>query len=72
MRFGEMSVQSMGKMGKDFCPNFLQPLLENVDERRMGRFQLHNGHMDSCFDLFELSSVMTWADVEGVLTRIVF
>ncbi len=38
LRFGEMSVQSMGKMGKDFCPNFLQPLLENVDERRMGRF----------------------------------
>ncbi len=23
----------MGKMGKDFCPNFLQPLLENVDRR---------------------------------------
>ncbi len=32
-----VSVQSMGEMGKDFCPNFLQPLLENVDERRMGR-----------------------------------
>ncbi len=23
---GEMRFQSMGKMGKDFCPNFLQPL----------------------------------------------
>ncbi len=35
LRFGEISVQSMGK---DFCPNFLQPLLENFDERRMCRF----------------------------------
>ncbi len=23
----------MGKMGKDFCPNFLQPFLENIDRR---------------------------------------
>ncbi len=30
---GEMSVQSMGDMGKDFCPNFLQPFLENIDRR---------------------------------------
>ncbi len=22
---GGVSVQSMGEMGKDFCPNFLQP-----------------------------------------------
>ncbi len=28
---GEMSVQSMGEMGKDFCPNFFQPFLENID-----------------------------------------
>ncbi len=28
-----MSVQSVGEMGKDFCPNFLQPFLENVDRR---------------------------------------
>ncbi len=28
-----MSVQSMGKMGKDFCPNFLQPFLEKIDRR---------------------------------------
>ncbi len=26
-------AQSMGEMGKDFCPNFLQPLLENIDRR---------------------------------------
>ncbi len=26
-----MSVQTMGKMGNDICPNFLQPLLENFD-----------------------------------------
>ncbi len=26
-----MSVQSMGEMGKDFCPNFLQPFLETID-----------------------------------------
>ncbi len=25
------SVQSMGEMGKDFCPNFFQPFLENID-----------------------------------------
>ncbi len=30
---GGMSVQSMGEMGKDFCPNFLQPFLENIDRR---------------------------------------
>ncbi len=28
-----VSVQSMGEMGKDFCPNFLQPFLENIDRR---------------------------------------
>ncbi len=26
---GWMIVQSMGEMGKDFCPIFLQPFLEN-------------------------------------------
>ncbi len=30
---GEMRIQSMGEMGKDFCPNFLQPFLENIDRR---------------------------------------
>ncbi len=28
-----VSVQSVGEMGKDLCPNFLQPLLENIDRR---------------------------------------
>ncbi len=28
-----MSVQSMREMGKDFCKNFLQPFLENIDRR---------------------------------------
>ncbi len=28
-----MSVQSMGEMGKDFCPNFLQSFLEKNDRR---------------------------------------
>ncbi len=23
----------MGEMGKDFCPDFLQPFLENIDKR---------------------------------------
>ncbi len=32
-KVGWLSVQSMGEMGKDFCPNFLQPFLENVDRR---------------------------------------
>ncbi len=30
---GGMSVQSMGEMGKDVCPNFLHPFLENIDRR---------------------------------------
>ncbi len=28
-----MSVQSMGAMRKDFCPNLRQPFLENIDKR---------------------------------------
>ncbi len=27
------NVQSMGQMRKDFCPNFLQPFLENIHRR---------------------------------------
>ncbi len=30
---GWVSVQSMGEMGKDLCPNFLQPFLENIGRR---------------------------------------
>ncbi len=30
---GGVSVQSMGEMGKDFCPNFIQLFLENTDRR---------------------------------------
>ncbi len=30
---GEMCVQSMGEMEKDFYPNFLQPFLESIDRR---------------------------------------
>ncbi len=30
---GGRRVQSMGEMGKDFCPNFLQLFLENIDRR---------------------------------------
>ncbi len=30
---GRVSAQSMGEMGKDFCPNFLQPFLKNIDRR---------------------------------------
>ncbi len=29
----EVSVQSMGKMGKDYCPKFLQPFLESIDRK---------------------------------------
>ncbi len=29
--WGGVNVQSMGEMGKDFCPNLLQPFLENFD-----------------------------------------
>ncbi len=28
-----MSILSMGEMGKDFCPNSLQPFLETIDRR---------------------------------------
>ncbi len=28
-----VSVQAMGEIGKDFCPNFLQPFLESIDRR---------------------------------------
>ncbi len=39
---GGMSVQSMGEVGKDFCPNFLQSFLENIDRRScdVGGWQL--------------------------------
>ncbi len=30
---GEMSVQLMGEMVKDFCSNFLLTFLENIDRR---------------------------------------
>ncbi len=30
---GWVSVQSMEEMGKDFCPNLLQPFRENIDRR---------------------------------------
>ncbi len=30
---GDVSVLSMEGMGKDRCPNFLQPFLENIDRR---------------------------------------
>ncbi len=30
---GEMSALSMGEMGKESCPNFLQPFLEKIDRR---------------------------------------
>ncbi len=30
---GLMSDQSMGEMEKDFCPNLLQPFLENINRR---------------------------------------
>ncbi len=28
-----VNFQSMGEMGKDFCPNFLLPFLENIGRR---------------------------------------
>ncbi len=28
-----MSVQAMGEIGKEYCPNFLQTFLENIDRR---------------------------------------
>ncbi len=29
-----VSVQSMGEVGKDFCPNFLQPFLETLTREK--------------------------------------
>ncbi len=33
LAIGEMSVQSMGEMREELCPNFLQPLLEDIDRK---------------------------------------
>ncbi len=38
---GEMNVQSMREMYKDFCPNVLQTFLENIDRRTCS-----NGSLD--------------------------
>ncbi len=49
----EMGVQPMGKMGKDYCPNFLQPLLEHFDSRSCNDWSweripiFHNPHRKS-------------------------
>ncbi len=32
----QMSVQSMEEVGKEFCPNLLQPFLANIDTRKPG------------------------------------
>ncbi len=58
---GEMggggSGQSLGEVGKDFCPNFLQPFFENIDRRSCndGSRELipifHNPHR-KCLPLF--------------------
>ncbi len=46
------SVQSMGEMGNNFCPNLLQPFLENIDRRSCndGSWELipvfHNPHQN--------------------------
>ncbi len=29
---GGGGVQSMGEMGKEFCPNFIQPFLEKIND----------------------------------------
>ncbi len=48
--YGEMRVQSMRGLGKDFCPNVLQPFLENMyrSSRKYGSRDLilvfHNPH----------------------------
>ncbi len=50
---GGVSVQPIGEKGKDFCPNFLQPFLENIDRRSCddGSRELilvfHNPHQKS-------------------------
>ncbi len=47
-----MSVQSMVEMGKDFCSNFIQPFLEDIDRRSLkGGIRklipvLHNPHQN--------------------------
>ncbi len=42
---GRVSVQSMGEMGKDFCPNYLQPFLKNIDRRSRELISVfHNPH----------------------------
>ncbi len=38
---GQMSVQSMGEMGKVFCPNFIQPLTEGTVTKEAGSLFQH-------------------------------
>ncbi len=67
---GGMSVQSMGEVGKDFCPNFIQSFLENIDRRSCndGSWQLipifHNPHRKCRPSLSEADR--TLENLEGV------
>ncbi len=69
----EMSVQSMGEMGKDFLPNFIQPFLENNDRRSRndGNQKLipafHNLHRKD--RPFPLAAALTLEYLVGVPSR---
>ncbi len=45
----EISVKSLGKMGKYFCPHFLHPFLENIDRRSCP---------DGCRGLFQYTKTL--------------
>ncbi len=67
---GGMGVQSMGEVGKDFCPNFLQSFLENIDRRSCNdeSWQLiaifHNPHRKCRSSLSEAARTLEY--LEGV------
>ncbi len=58
---GGVSVQLIGEMGTDFCPNFLQPFLEKND-RRSCIPVFHNPHKKCQPSL----STLTLEYLEGV------
>ncbi len=64
-----VSVQSMGEMGKDFCSNFVQPFLENIDRRSCNDGSrelipvLHNPHRK--YRPSPLAVALTLAYLEG-------
>ncbi len=64
-----MRVKSMVKMGNDFCPYFLQPLLDNVDRKSCNdgnRIQYFTTLTDKAGPLFR-RWLLSWNTCRGAL-----